>query len=83
MGSVTGRNSTAHRHGHCWRKALGNGQQRGERAQEERGPGNHFEAGDVQQWVWVCAHASPVGMGWEPAPYSKARYDEEQKVDMK
>lgn len=38
MGSVTGRNnSAAHGHGHCWRKALGNSQQRGERAQEERG----------------------------------------------
>lgn len=48
-----------------------------------KGPGNHSEAGDMQQRVWVCARASPVGVGWQPAPYSEAKYDEKQKLDIK
>ena len=37
----------------------------------------------MQKQVWFCTHASPIGMDWETAPYSKMRYDEKQKLDMK
>lgn len=70
-------------YGHRWRKVPGNHCQRGAMGAGGRDPAKPFppflQAGDMQKQIWFCSH----GMVWEAAPYSKMRYDEKLKLDIK